>query len=889
MRPEHWLYTIPLRLRSLFRRKRVDQDLDDELSYHLEQQIRQNMDKGMSSEEARYAALRSMGGMQQIREQCKEKRRVNYIEHFFHDLRYGFRQLRRSPGFTIVAVLTLALGIGANTAIFSFIDAVLLKPLPWEHPDQVVRVLERNPRGNRNGVSTMNFLDWKNQNTVFSAMAAQTDGSMTLTGVDVPMQLHGTRVSASFFEIFTTKPILGRTFAPDEDQLGKENVAVLTHRIWESQFGSDRSIVGRTISLDNKPYTVIGILPPGSAFDRGYSDLWTPLAFEPKDMTRNFHWMGAYARLKPGVSIEQARDGMKPIAERIAHDFPASNKDWGIAIDPFREANVDTGLRRSLLVLLSAVGAVLLIGCANLANLLLARGSQREREIAVRSAIGAGRRRLIRQFLTESLLLASLGGVSGILLGFGLMRGIRASLPPFALPDEADVHLDARVLLFSAGIILVTVVLFGLAPAIHGTRVDLANSLKEGSRGAGSGRGRKRLQNALIVAEVAMAFILLCGAGLLLRSFHRLQKVDLGFDPSNVLTMDLIMPAEQYQEPAKIINYLTRMMESIRAVPGVRDVAVGSGIPLSQGWTIGTRFRLEGESVDQRYNHAVGMKIVSPSYFSTMGVRLRKGRWLAQSDTEGGLPAIVINESTATEYFKDQEPLGKHFYIEQFVPGQHQRGPEVPWQIVGVIADEKNDSLRQPVDSGVYVSYKQSPEPGTSLIVRGAVDPSYLVKDIQRAVAAVNSNQALDNIKSMDEIRTENLGSDALETMLVGGFAAIALLLAAIGIYGVLSYSVAQRTHEMGIRAALGASTWQQLKLVLGSGLLLAAIGLVMGIGGAFGVTQLLGSMLFQVSPHDPFTLLGVAVVLAGVALIACYIPARRATKVDPIIALRYE
>jgi predicted permease len=888
VRLEHWFYILPLRLRSLFRRKRADQELEEELRYHLEQQVRQNIAKGMSAEKARYAALRALGGVQQIKEQCKKRRRVNHIEHFFQDLRYGFRQLRRSPGFTIVAILTLALGVGANTAIFSFIDAVLLKPLPWDHPEQVVRVLEQNPRGRPNGISTMNFLDWKNQNTVFSAIAAQTDGSMALTGIDVPVQLHGTRVSASFFEVFTTKPMLGRTFAPDEDQLGKEKVAVLSHRIWESRFGSDRSIIGRTISLDSKPYTVIGVLPPGSAFDRGYSDLWTPLAFEPKDMTRDFHWMGAFARLKPGVTVESARAQMKPITERIAHDYPQSNKGWGIAIDPFREVVVDADLRRALLVLLAAVGAVLLIGCANLANLLLARGSQREREIAVRSAIGAGRRRLVRQFFTESALLAFMGGSMGVLLGFGLMRGIKAALPPFTLPDEADVHLDARVLLFTVAIIFVTVALFGLAPAIHGTRVDLANSLKEGTRGAGSGRSRRRLQNVLIVAEVALAFVLLSGAGLLIRSFHRMQQVDLGFEPTNVLTMDLIMPAEQYQEPSAIISYLGQIMEGIRAVPGVHDVAVATSIPL-QGWGIGTRFRLEGETAEQRYNHTVGIRIASPSYFSAMGLRVLKGRGLAETDTEGGLPAIVINQSTATEFFKGQDPVGKHIYIEQFVPGKHQRGPEVPWEIVGVIADEKNNGITQTTDSGVYVSYKQSPEPGMSVVVRSNIAPDYLVKDIERAVAGVNSNQALDNIKTMEQIESETLGGNALEALLVGGFAAIALVLAAIGIYGVLSYSVAQRTHEMGIRAALGASRWQQLKLVLGSGMALAAIGLGIGVAGALGVTRLLGSLLFQVSPYDPSTLVAVAVMLALVAITACYVPAHRASRVDPMVALRHE
>ena len=889
MRPKHWLYTIPLRLRSLFRRKQVDQELDEELGYHLEQQIRQNISKGMSPEEARRAALRAMGGMQQVREQCKEKRRVNYIEHFFHDLRYGFRQLRHSPGFTIVAILTLALGIGANTAIFTFVDAVLLKSSPYDHPDQIVRVLERGPRGNPNGISTMNFLDWKNQNTVFSAIAAETDGSKALTGIDVPVQLHGLRVSASFFEIFTTRPILGRTFAPDEDQLGKDNVAILSHRIWESRFGSDRSIIGRTLTLDGKPFTVIGVLPPGSAFDRGYADLWTPLAFEPKDMTRDFHWMGAFARLKPGVSIEQAREGMKPIVEQIAHDYPHSNAGWGIAIDSFQKINVDTDLQRALLVLLAAVGAVLLIGCANLANLLLARGSQREREIAVRSAIGAGRRRLIRQFFTESLLLACIGGAVGIGLGYALMSGINAALPPFSLPNEADVHLNGRVLVYSVAIIFITVILFGLAPAIHGTRVDLAISLKEGSRGGGQGKSRRRLQSVLIVAEVAIAFVLLAGAGLLIRSFNKMQKLDLGFEPTNVLTMDLNMPASQFQDPAAIISYMGAMMEKVGAVPGVKDVAVASALPL-QGWGRGTRFRLEGETVEQRYTHGVGFKIVSPSYFQAMGLRLLKGRALAETDTPGGMPVMVINEPAAQKYFKGQDPMGKHIYIEQFVPGKHERGPEVPWLVVGVAANERNNGITDPEDTGVYISYKQSPEPGTSLVVRSAVDPNLLIKDVQRAVAGVNSNQALDNIKTMQQIVSENLLlTNELMTLLMGGFAAIALLLAAIGIYGVLSYSVAQRTHEMGIRAALGASRWQQLRMVIGSGMILAVIGLVIGFGGALGVTRLLSTLLFQVSPYDPRTLIAVGVVLALVAMTACYVPARRATKVDPIIALRYE
>jgi putative ABC transport system permease protein len=505
------------------------------------------------------------------------------MEELFKDVRYALRMVRLSPGFTIVAVLTLALGIGANTAIFSFIDAVLLSPLPYPDANRILMVFEKPPHGERNGISTLNFLDWKSQNTVFTTMAAQTGGAVTLTGLDVPVQLHAVRVSAGFFDIFGVKPMLGRTFAPDEDQLGKEHVVVLSHRIWESRFGSDRSLVGRTISLDNQPYTVIGIMPANTPFDRRSTDMWRPLAFEPKDMTRNFHWMFSWAKLKPGVTLDQVRVQMKSVAARIEHDYPDSNKGWSVTVDRFQDRLVDQDLRSSLLVLLGAVGAVLLIGCVNLANLLLARGARREREIAVRSALGASRARLLRQFLTESGVLAVMGGIAGVGLGFTCMIALKASLPPGLLPSEADVHLDFRVLLFTACMVILTVILFGLAPAFQTARVNVSHSLKEGGRGAGTGAGRKRLQSTLVVAEIAIAFVLLSCAGLLIRSFSKLLQVDPGFETTNVITMNLPMTAAQYPDGAQIVNYLGQVMEKIQALPGVRDVAATSALPL-EGW-----------------------------------------------------------------------------------------------------------------------------------------------------------------------------------------------------------------------------------------------------------------------------------------------------------------
>jgi len=457
------------------------------------------------------------------------------MDQLITDVRYGLRMIRNSPAFTAAAILTLALGIGGTTAMFSFVDAVLLRPLPYPAAERILNVWEKPPGGERNGISTLNFLDWRNQNTVFTAMAAQTWGSITLTG-DVPIRLRNGRVSAPYFDIFGAKPMLGRTFAPDEDQLGKQYEVVLSHRIWQSRFGEDRGIIGRSIQLDGMAYTVIGVMPPGT-FDREWQDVWTPLAFKPEEMTRDYHWMISWARLKPGVTLAQAREQMKGIAGRIESAYPKSNKGWSATVDRYEDRVVGDQLRTSLLVLLAAVGAVLLIGCVNLANLLLARGSGREREVAVRSALGAGRIRLVCQFLTESVLLAVLGGGAGVAVGWGLLLGLKAWIPASLLPAEADVELNGSVMLFAGAMVVLTGILFGIVPALHGARADLVGSLKEGGRGATSGRGRTQLRNALAVGEIALAFILLSGAALLVRSFYKLQQVNPGFETTNVITM----------------------------------------------------------------------------------------------------------------------------------------------------------------------------------------------------------------------------------------------------------------------------------------------------------------------------------------------------------------
>jgi putative ABC transport system permease protein len=810
------------------------------------------------------------------------------MDGFVQDCRYGFRMLLKTPGFTVVAVLTLALGIGVNAAIFSFVDGVLLKPLPYPDAKNILLVWEKPPDYDRNGVSTLNYLDWHNQNKVFQYSAAISGKAVSLSGNGQPERLNAETVSASYFDILGIGPSLGRAFAPDEDQPGKDQVVILSGRIWKSRFGSDPHVIGKTITLDGRPCTIIGVMPPQSEFDRGWQEIWLPLAFGPDDMTRNFHWMRVIARLKPGVTMAQAQADMDGIASRIASDFPDSNKGWGVHLDRFADQVVDRDLKNSLYLLLAAVGFVLLIACVNIANLLLARSTGRGKELAIRSALGAGRARVVRQLLTESVFLSLLGVAVGIPLGYALMRGIEAALPPFSLPPQANITFDYRVLGFLLVIAVATAILFGLGPALHATRRGPNEALREGARGSTAGGGRHRLRSVLVVAEVALALVLLVGAGLVIRSFYRLLNVDMGIKTDHVLTMGLPMSMNQNTDELKLTNYLHRVLEEIQAVPGVGDAAVTSALPM-EGWGYGMPFQISSHPfTDASHREACFFKIVSPSYFPALGMKLRRGRFLADSDAKGTLPVTVINEEMATKYFKDEDPLGKTILIQQIVTGKHGLGPEIPWQIVGIIGNEKVNDLED-TSAGIYVTFMQSPVAGSDLLVRAKSDPAALGKSIQEAVWRVNKDQPLPDVKTLDQIKSETASSEMLRTVLLGVFALIALLLSAMGIYGVISYSVAQRTNEIGIRAALGATGSQLLRLVVGQGMLLAGIGLLLGSAGAFALTRLMSSLLYNTSPTDLPTLVTVELVLGAVALVACTIPARRAMRVDPVIALRYE
>jgi predicted permease len=868
---------------------RTHNDVEEEFRSTLDAYQEDLMRQGFSEEEARRKARIDLGQPAAQNETYRNAIGLRLFDELGGDIRYGLRGLRRNPGFATIAIVTLALGIGATAAIFSFVNAVLLKPLPYPHPEQIVSVGEKLPDGFSNPISTLNFLDWERQNRCFEYLAALAFDKVTLTGSDRPQEVKVHRVSASYFNMLGVSAALGRTFAASENEPGNDLEVVLSNRIWRSRFGGDPQIIGRKIMLDGKNYTIIGVLPANSEFDRSWAAMWLPLAFAPVNMTRNFHWLYAIARLKAGVTLKQARDQMDTIGAGISAQYPDSNKGVGVAVNPYIDQVVQPELRRSLWVLLAAVGAVLLIGCANLANLTLARGTDRGHEISVRSALGARRLRLIRQLLTESILLGILGAMAGLALGSGFMHGIKLWLPPDMLPPQANVRMDYGVLLFTMVIGILTGILSGLTPALNGTRPDLARSLKESGR-TSAGSTSHGMRTGLLVAEVALSFVLLAGAGLLIRSFNRLASLNTGVDTINV--RDLPISLTEFTNSRALTNYLKEVTQRVRSVPGVREAAITNKPPMEG--VGGAPFQIEGrDNLPYPQRPVCGFKMVDPKYLDTVGMRLIKGRGLSESDVAGTAPVTVINETMAKTYFKGEDPIGKRILIRQLVFGKAGRGPDVPWQVVGVVNDEKvggrggGIGLDEDIPV-VYVTFYQNPSIGNSLVVRAAMNPLLLSEAIEQAIWEVNNNQAVTNIETLEEIKSESVAPARLRTTLLAIFAGIALLLAAVGIYGVVSYSVAQRVREMAIRLAVGASPRDLLKLVIGRTMLLVLVGLALGAGAGVALTRVLASLLYETSPTDPVTWVITGTMLAAVALLASYFPARRVTKVDPLTILRF-
>jgi putative ABC transport system permease protein len=804
------------------------------------------------------------------------------MKTLWQDMRYGLRMLLAKPGFTLVAVITLALGIGATSTIFSFVNGILLRPLPYQDPEQLVLIDETAAkRGSASmGVSFPNFVDWREQNGVFSGVAAYDDRSFALTGGNgEPEQLSGGIVSANTFELLGVKPILGRSFLAAEDGPDQSDVVILSHGLWERRFGANPAVISQSIVVNNRPRTVIGVMPPGFKFPET-AELWIPLTPEVKGWTRNDHGISAVGRLKSGLSLEQAQSDMSAVARRIEEQNPVTNEGMGVSLTPLRDALVG-GYRKALLLLLGVVGLVLAVACANVANLLLARASARQREIAVRAALGASRWRVFRQLLTESVLLGAAGGALGLLLAMWGLDLLLAAIP-IDLPFWMKFTLDWRVLGFAAGTALLTSLIFGVAPALQASRIDLNETLKEGGRG-GAGASRHRLRRGLVIAEVALSLILLISAGLMMRSFLRLQQVNPGLKADNVLTLRISLPGAKYDVPQKRQDFFQQLLERTRALPGVQSAGAISYLPLSGGgW--GRSLTVEDRpvlSVGQApsINHCV----ITPEYFRAMGITLIEGRDFSETDSRDAPKVVIIDERLAREYWPQESPLGKRI---RFGPPEDNE----PWHvIVGVVGEVKHESLNLPQRKSVYLPHAQIPIGGMALAVRTRTNPESLAAAVRSQVKELDPNQPVTAVRTMSEVISRSVWQPRLYAILFGVFACVALLLASVGIYGVMSYAVTQRTHEIGIRMALGAQRRDVLKLVIGQGMWLALIGVGLGVLASLGLTRLTQSLLFGVGATDPVTFTSVAAFLTLAALIACYIPARRAAKVDPMVALRYE
>jgi putative ABC transport system permease protein len=804
------------------------------------------------------------------------------MQTLWQDLRYGARMLLKQPGFTLIAVLTLALGIGANAAIFTVVNSVLLRPLPFREPERLVMIRETKlPQFPEFSVSPGNFLGWKNQNTVFERLVAFTGVTLNLVGASDPEQLRGMKVTDGFFAMLGVQPQVGREFLPEEDQPGRNNVVILSHGLWQRRFAGEPKILNQTLLLSGQSYTVIGVMPATFRFGGPDLDLWTPMAFTSQQaQNHGGHFLAAIGQLKPGVTVEQARTEMLAIAGRLAAQHPAANTGWSVKLMPLLEFAVRS-IKPALLVLLGAVAFVLLIACANVANLLLARAAGRQKEIAIRTALGAGRARIVRQLLTESALLALVGGAVGWLLAKWGMD-LLLKLAPQDLPRMSDVSLDGRALAFTAAITLLTGVIFGLVPAVHASKPNLNETMKDAGRGSTEGGRRQLVRSTLVVLEVASALVLLVGAGLLAKSFWRLQKVDPGFDPDNALTVSVALPRSKYPEENRQVAFFQQLLEKVKAFPGVQAAGASNSMPLGGDFVLA--FIVQGRPpLPPGAGQSTNFYAVSADYFKAMGIPLRRGRLFTERDTNDSPHVAIINETMAQKMFPDEDPIGKRITFNT-----RQNNPDW-YEIVGIVGDVKQYGLDQATTMQTYEPHTQQTYPAMTLVVRTAGDPTDFTAAIRNAVLQLDQEQPISNVRTLAQFLSTSFAQQQFSMLLLGVFAAVALVLAAVGIYGVLSYAVAQRTHEIGIRMALGAGQREVLKLVVGHGMLLTLLGVAAGLAAAFALTRLMKTLLFGVSANDPMTFSLIALLLLIVALLACWIPARRATKVDPMIALRFE
>ena len=812
------------------------------------------------------------------------------------DLRYGVRMLFKHPGVSLVAVITLALGIGANTAIFSVVNAVLLRPLTYKNPDRLVSLWENVPTHGRWRAAPANFHDWKKQNTLFEDMAAYGGSSMTLTGDGEPEQVHGTRVSSGYFGVVGVEPVVGRSFLTEEHEPGKGQVVILGHAFWQRRYGGDEKVLNRTITLDGWTYTVVGVMPPGLypvrptttgqiEFDERQQQYWLPMSFTAEwAAARGAHVLGVVGRLKPGVTLDQAAAEMNTIGARLEQEH-AANKGEGIIVSPFMEemvGNVKTGL----LTLLVAVGLVLLIACANIAGLLLAQHAARSKEVAIRAALGASRGRLVRQFFIEGMLLSFLGTAAGIGLATILLSLLKKIVTQ-NIPRLNLVQLDWQVFGFTLLLAIATCFIFGLIPAWQASKPDLQIALEQSGRTSGPGSHRLRLRQALVVVQVSMAVMLVMGAGLLIKSFWRLQQVDPGFKPEHMLSLSLTLPSAKYDTPDRVNAFFNQLGDGVSNLPGVQSAAIAYDHPMQTNWI--DAFEIEGRvaPIDSR-GMSANFNPIGPDYFVTIGASMIEGRQFTPQDDQDHPGVVIVNEAFVRHYFPNEEPLGRRLKLS--APARIWRNQRLTsFEIVGVVRDVKSAGLHADTEPTYYVPAMQAPLQDMMMVVRTTTEPTSIVPALRQAVWSIDPNQPISDVQTMEQVVSDNIAQPRLNMLLMGLFGGLALVLAAVGIYGLLSYAVTQRTQEMGIRMALGAQVSDVMGLVLKQGMILALIGEAIGVAGAFALTRLIRGLLFGVTPTDTGIFAAVVGVLTIIALFACYLPARRATKVDPLKALRYE
>jgi putative ABC transport system permease protein len=886
-----WFNILRDRLRALRQRETVIKDIDREMRLHLELQVEANIKSGMSPEEAREKAMRSFGNVNRAVDAAYDVKGGGLFETLAQDIRYGLRMLAKHKAFTSVAVVTLALGIGANTAIFSVVNELLLSPLPYRDAEKIAMLWEVSPEGrHQNTTSRANYRAWRAQNTSFQNVAAFTDQRFNMTDAGEPEELSVQLATPEIFNVLGVDPLLGRTFLPEDGEPANMDIAVLSYPLWQRRFGGQSNIVGQQLTLNDRKFTIIGVMPPSFQFHIKSrsgtgrpAELWSilPMPVGPGANDRG-RFLSVVGRLKDGVSPEQAAAELRTIEARLSEETPEYNKNYSAEVLPLRDQFFGN-VRRPLWLMLGAVGFVLLIACANVANLLLSLATSREKEIAVRAALGARRFRIVRQLLTESLLLALVGSALG--LGFAYL-GIKALvlISPRDLMSLQGVGLNLTVLAWTLGVSLLTGIIFGLAPALHVSRLNLNDSLKDGGKSeSAQAGGSRRLRNALVVSEIALAVVLLASAGLLIRSFIRLQQVDRGFETDNLLTMIVRVPNSRYREDAQFVNFFSQALERTRHLPTVRSAGMVNFLPLYGGLGSATGFKIVGRpEPPPGQGPSTDVRVADAGYFQTMGIPLLRGRNFSDSEQRETKHVILINEALARKHFPDEDPIGRRLDVEMFDTPQ-------PAEIIGVVGNVRYDSLIDESPPAVYFPHPDLTYAFMTLVIRTDGDPTAIAPAVQREIRALDPNQPISDVRTMNQVMADWVSRSRFNTLLLGLFAGLATLLSAVGIFGVMNYSVALRTREIGLRLAVGAQPRQVLLLVLRQGLVLTVVGIVLGLAAAFALTRLLSGLLFGVGAVDVTTFTTISLLLVLVSLLACYLPARRAMRIDPLRALRYE